>query len=51
MIKDSMCSGTSVTDVLQVKACTNALFTSTIMFIFHRLERADLAVLGVILQL
>lgn len=51
MIQDSMCPGTSATDVFQVKAYTNALFTSTIMFILHRPERAELAVLGVILQL
>lgn len=50
MIQDSMCPGTSVTDVLQIKACTNALFTSTIMFILHRHERGELEILGVILQ-
>lgn len=49
MIQDSTCRGTSVTDVLQVKACTNALFTSTIMFILHRHERAEPAVPRVIL--
>lgn len=46
MIQDSMCSGTSLTDVFQVKA----LFTSTITFILQRPERAELEVLGVILQ-
>lgn len=46
MIQDSMCPGTAVTDVFQIKV----LFASTITFILHRPERAELEVVGVILQ-
>lgn len=48
MLQDNMCSVILVIHVVQVKTCTNA-YLCTIMSTVCRPERAELAVLGVIL--